>query len=114
MEDKITQQENRLGESTDGTKSTFFTIFFTTFGTVFIAELGDKTQIATMLLSAHSGQPFIVFIGAALALLLTSLIGVLIGTWITKVINPEKLEQIAGALMIALGIWLGLESLLYT
>ena len=47
----------------------FATVLLTTFTTVFLAELGDKTQLATLLLSAQSGQPWLVFGGAALALI---------------------------------------------
>ena len=59
----------------------FSTIFITTFTTIFIAELGDKTQIATLMLSAESSKPIIVFIGSSLALISSSLVGVLICKW---------------------------------
>ena len=52
----------------------FSSIFITTFTTIFIAELGDKTQIATLMLSAESGKPIIVFIGSSIALISLSLI----------------------------------------
>ena len=61
---------------------TFFSILITSFSTIFLAELADKTQIATLILSAQSGRPLIVFWGAALALISTSLLGVLVGRWI--------------------------------
>ena len=57
----------------------FGAVFLTTFTTVFLAELGDKTQLAALLLSAESGRPVIVFIGASLALISSSLVGVLLG-----------------------------------
>ena len=57
---------------------TFYITILTTFITVFIAELGDKTQVATLLLSADTGKPFIVFIAASLALIISSLIGVIL------------------------------------
>ena len=57
----------------------FYKTLATTFTAVFIAELGDKTQVATLLLSAESGNPLIVFIGGSLALILSSLFGVLLG-----------------------------------
>ena len=98
------------GQVDEDVKSGFVPLIVTTFGTVFIAELGDKTQLATLLLSAHSGKPLLVFLGAALALILTSLIGVLVGSWLSKVISPERFEQIAGSVMIGLGLWLGIES----
>ena len=59
----------------------FTAVMLSTFTTVFLAELGDKTQLATLLLSAQSGQPWLVFVGAALALACSSLVGVLVGRW---------------------------------
>ena len=85
----------------------FTTVLLTTFTTVFLAELGDKTQLATLLLSAQSGQPWLVFGGAALALICSSLVGVLVGRWLSTVMQPERLEQMAGVLMLGLGLWLG-------
>ena len=49
------------------TEGGFITIFLTSFTTIFIAELGDKTQLATLMLSAESGRPLIVFIGSSVA-----------------------------------------------
>ncbi len=88
----------------------FIKVFVTTFATVFLAELGDKTQIATLLLSAQSGKPYIVFAGAALALICSSLVGVLIGRWLAKTLPPERLEYMAGILMLTLGIWLAIQA----
>ena len=68
----------------DNIEKSFFSIFITTFTTIFIAELGDKTQIATLMLSAESGKPIIVFLGSSLALISSSLVGVLIGKWLSK------------------------------
>ena len=65
-------------------EKSFSTIFITTFTTIFIAELGDKTQIATLMLSAESGKPIIVFIGSSIALISSSLVGVLIGKWLSN------------------------------
>jgi Ca2+/H+ antiporter, TMEM165/GDT1 family len=81
-----------------------------TFVTVFLAELGDKTQIATLLLSAQSGRPWLVFAGAATALVATSLLGVLAGRWLARWLPPQRLELLAGGLMLILGVWLGLGS----
>lgn len=84
--------------------------FFTTFTTVFLAELGDKTQLAALLLSAQSGKPVVVFLGASLALISSSLVGVLLGRWLARVMAPQQLERLAGILMVALGLWLGRQA----
>ena len=89
----------------------FTTVLLSTFSTVFVAELGDKTQLATLLLSAQSGQPWLVFVGAALALICSSLVGVLVGRWLSTILRPERLEQMAGVLMVGLGVWLGIQAL---
>jgi len=85
-------------------------VFLTTFTTVFLAELGDKTQLAALLLSAESGRPVIVFIGASLALISSSLVGVVLGRWLSRVLPPQQLERLAGILMIGLGLWLGRQA----
>ncbi|WP_094510691.1 TMEM165/GDT1 family protein [Synechococcus sp. MW101C3] len=90
--------------------ASFVSILFTTFTTVFLAELGDKTQLAALLLSAQSGRPGVVFLGAALALICSSLVGVLLGRWLATVLPPQRLELIAGVLMVALGLWLGIQA----
>ena len=89
----------------------FTTVLVSTFTTVFLAELGDKTQLATLLLSAESEQPLLVFGGAALALICSSLVGVLVGRWLSSVLQPERLEQMAGLLKVGLGLWLGSQAL---
>lgn len=88
----------------------FGAVFFTTFTTVFLAELGDKTQLAALLLSAESGRPLLVFVGASLALISSSLVGVVLGRWLARVLPPQQLERLAGILMIALGLWLGRQA----
>jgi putative Ca2+/H+ antiporter (TMEM165/GDT1 family) len=75
-----------------------------TFVSIFLAELGDKTQLATMTLSAGSRSRLAVFIGASLALVLTSLIGVLTGDLVARVVSPVWLQRIAGAVFIVLGV----------
>ena len=87
-------------------------LFASTFTTVFLAELGDKTQLATLLLSAQSGRPLLVFVGAALALVSTSLVGVLLGQWLSRHVPPRQLERLAGGLMLILGAAIGGRALL--
>ncbi|WP_413684723.1 TMEM165/GDT1 family protein [Prochlorococcus sp. MIT 1011] len=93
-----------MNESKDGTN--FFSILITTFSTIFLAELGDKTQLATLLLSAQSGRPLIIFIGAALALISTSLLGVLIGRWIANNLPRQRFTVLSGIIMLSLGLYL--------
>ena len=92
-------------------EKSFLSIFITTFTTIFIAELGDKTQIATLMLSAESGKPIIVFLGSSLALISSSVVGVLIGKWISKKISPSKFNLFAGALMIIISVFLAYDTL---
>ncbi len=81
-------------------------IFATIFATVFLAELGDKTQLATLLFAAdHEVSKWTVFAGAALALVATSALGVLAGSLLNNVISPKQLQLLAGAGFIGIGIW---------
>ena len=91
-------------------EKSFLSIFITTFTTIFIAELGDKTQIATLMLSAESGMPIIVFIGSSLALISSSVVGVLIGKWLSEKISPSKFSLITGALMIVISLFLAFDT----
>ena len=84
----------------------FINILITSFSTIFLAELGDKTQLATLIISAQSGRPLIVFIGASLALISTSLLGVLIGRWIANNLPRQKFTVVSGIVMLSLGIYL--------
>jgi putative Ca2+/H+ antiporter (TMEM165/GDT1 family) len=88
-------------------------VFLSTATTVFLAELGDKTQLAALLLSAESGRPVVVFFGASLALISSSLVGVVLGRWLSTVMEPRQLERAAGVLMVALGLWLGRQAVVH-
>jgi putative Ca2+/H+ antiporter (TMEM165/GDT1 family) len=80
--------------------------FLTVFSTVFLAELGDKTQLATFLYAADSAHSKLtVFLGAASALVVTSAIGVAMGGLIAQYVNPRMLSWLAGTGFIAIGIW---------
>ena len=104
MSQPNSNSEIEENESKDVT--TFFSILITTFTTIFLAELGDKTQLATLMLSAQSGRPLIIFIGAALALISTSLLGVLIGRWIAKNLPRQRFTVLSGIIMLSLGLYL--------
>lgn len=79
-------------------------IFFTVFISVFIAELGDKTQLATMLFAADKEvSKLTVFFGASAALIVASAIGVLAGSLLSETINEKTLHYIAGFGFIIIG-----------
>jgi len=102
----------KIKSSDQKDSATFFSILITSFTTIFLAELGDKTQLATLMLSAQSGRPLIIFTGAALALIFTSLLGVLIGQWIANNLPRQKFTVISGIIMLSLGIYLVSQSCL--
>lgn len=73
-------------------------LLFLSFGTIFLSELGDKSQLATLSLSGSSAAPRFVFIGSASALLLASLIGVVLGDSISVLLPTKLLKAIAAGL----------------
>jgi uncharacterized membrane protein len=80
-------------------------IFFLTFGSIFLAELGDKTQLATISFTADNVKyKWIVFISASLALILTSFLGVFFGHLLTKFVSQKIIRICAGILFIIIGI----------
>jgi Ca2+/H+ antiporter, TMEM165/GDT1 family len=87
-------------------KSNVWSTFFSTFLTIFLAEMGDKTQLATLLLSAQSQSPWVVFLGAGTALIATSLVGVLLGRYLAKVLSPKTLDIAAGMLLMVVAVLL--------
>jgi len=81
-------------------------LFATVFATVFLAELGDKTQVATLLYAADKQAPrLMVFLASASALVVASGIAVLAGSWISVHVNPRTLSWVAGAGFILVGVW---------
>ena len=80
--------------------------FFTVFLTIFVAEVGDKTQLATLLFAAdEKTNKWIVFGGAALALIVAAAIGVLVGAQLERFVSERTLKIVAGVGFIAIGIW---------
>ncbi|MBM3359516.1 MAG: TMEM165/GDT1 family protein [Betaproteobacteria bacterium] len=76
------------------------------FGSVFLAELGDKTQLATFLFASNKdASPLVVFLGASLALIAASALAVLAGGLVSRFVDPKLLSYGAGALFIAVGVW---------
>jgi putative Ca2+/H+ antiporter (TMEM165/GDT1 family) len=81
-------------------------IFFTVFFTVFVAEIGDKTQLATMLFAADAKtSKWVIFIAASVALTLAAGIGVLVGAQLERFISARALRLVAGIGFIAIGLW---------
>jgi len=81
-------------------------VFATVFGTVFLAELGDKTQLATVVFASKSTVSlWTIFVAAAAALVLTSAIGVAAGAAIARYVDPKYLSYAAGIGFIAIGAW---------
>lgn len=83
-----------------------FKVMLTTFAMIFLAELGDKTQLATFAFSADSKSRFSVFLGSSVALVLTSLLAVLFGALAGKLIPANTIKIGAGVLFILLGGWM--------
>ena len=80
------------------------TLLFTTFVTVFLAEMGDKTQLTTITLSSTTNKPLAVFIGSSIALILATLLGALAGGSIANLIPDFILKLISGIVFLFLGI----------
>lgn len=78
-------------------------VLLTTFGMIFLAEMGDKTQLAAITMAAQTRQPFAVFLGASLALTAVSLIGVAAGSVLSNYLNPEYLHKAAAVAFILIG-----------
>ncbi|MGH2899945.1 MAG: TMEM165/GDT1 family protein [Solirubrobacteraceae bacterium] len=81
-------------------------LFATVFATVFVAELGDKTQLATLLYASKAENPKLtIFAAAAAALVLAAAIGVAAGSLVAQYVSPKVLSWIAGTGFIAIGVW---------
>jgi len=82
-------------------------LFATVFGTIFVAEIGDKTQLATLLYASDASHPKLtVFAASAAALVLTSALGVLGGSVVAEYVNPRAVRWLAGLGFIAVGAWI--------
>lgn len=81
-------------------------LFFTVAVTIFIAEIADKTQLATVLFAADANSSrLVVFAGAALALTLASALAVFAGSLISGLVDETSMSRIAGVLFILIGVW---------
>ena len=80
-------------------------LFWTTFVTVFLAELGDKTQLAAMTATARSGALLTVFLAASAALVCATAIGVALGGMLFRLVPEQAIRYTAGAAFIVVGVW---------
>jgi putative Ca2+/H+ antiporter (TMEM165/GDT1 family) len=80
-------------------------IMLTTFVMVFLAELGDKTQLATFCLSADCDSNVSVFLGSAVALVLSALIAVLLGATVSRWVPAVYIKLAAGSFFVLVGVW---------
>ncbi|RLF39893.1 MAG: hypothetical protein DRN21_02995 [Thermoplasmata archaeon] len=85
-------------------------VMFTTFGMIFLAELGDKTQLATFCFAAESQSRLAVFLGSAAALVLTSFLAVICGSFVCRLIPANYIRIGAGTLFVVMGLWMLLVS----
>jgi Ca2+/H+ antiporter, TMEM165/GDT1 family len=79
-------------------------VLLTTFGIIFLAEMGDKTQLAAMTMSAQTKKPWAVFIGASIALAAVSAIGVLVGGVVGEYVPLEWVKRVAAVAFIVVGV----------
>lgn len=81
-------------------------LFATVFATIFVAELGDKTQLATLFYAAGAQNPKLtVFLGSASALVVTSALGVVAGSFISQHVSAKLLSWVVGLGFVAIGVW---------
>jgi len=84
-------------------------VFLTTFGVIFLAEMGDKTQLAAMTMSAQTKKPWMVLLGASLALVAVSAIGVVVGGVVADYVPLVWIKRVAAVSFILIGILILLD-----
>jgi putative Ca2+/H+ antiporter (TMEM165/GDT1 family) len=78
-------------------------VFWVTFGTIFLAEMGDKTQLAALTMTAETQAPLAVLVGACAALCLATVLGVALGDLLANVIPPALMKKVAGLAFLVIG-----------
>lgn len=86
-------------------------VLLSTFALLFVAELGDKTQLAVINMTAKHKAPLPVFIGAVLALSLVTAMGVLLGEGLTRLVPTHVLQKVAAVLFVGMGVLMWFEVL---
>jgi putative Ca2+/H+ antiporter (TMEM165/GDT1 family) len=79
-------------------------VLLTTFGVIFLAEMGDKTQLAAMTMAAQTKKPWAVFLGASLALAAVSALGVIVGGTLGNYVPLEWVKRVAAVAFIVIGV----------
>jgi putative Ca2+/H+ antiporter (TMEM165/GDT1 family) len=85
-------------------------IFTSTFVMIFLAELGDKTQLGTFAFASEARSPLSVFLGASLALVVTSFIAVVLGQVVGRLIPEKVVKLVAGLAFLGFGVWTVVEA----
>jgi putative Ca2+/H+ antiporter (TMEM165/GDT1 family) len=92
-----------------GAKAMDWRVLLATFGTIFLAEMGDKTQLAAMTMAAQTKRPWTVFAGASLALICVSAVGVLVGGTLGHYLPLEWIKRVAAVAFIVIGVLMLLD-----
>jgi putative Ca2+/H+ antiporter (TMEM165/GDT1 family) len=100
------RHESTRGSSIGGMMAMDLKTLFTTFGMVFLAELGDKTQLATFAFATEGKSRLAVFLGSAGALVLASFLAVILGSTVSRVLPASYIRIAAATLFILLGSWM--------
>jgi len=79
-------------------------VFLTTFGIMFLAEIGDKTQLAVISCVSRFRSPWVVFAGATLALVLATAVGTLVGSFLPSLIGEKAIRFVSGGLFVLFGV----------
>ena len=83
-----------------------WSIFSATFVTIFLAEIGDKTQFAAMAAASQTKSTTSVLLGTVMALAIAGSLGVVAGSLLGKFINPEKMRYVSGTAFVIMGLWI--------
>jgi putative Ca2+/H+ antiporter (TMEM165/GDT1 family) len=102
----VNEGNSPINEKVSKKSESVFVTFGTTFITIFLAEIGDKTQLSTLLMSAQSHNPWVVFLGSATALITTSFLGVVLGSWISTKLSPKTVEKSGGVMLLLISAML--------
>lgn len=81
-------------------------VFFSTFGLIFVAEMGDKTQFAALAASAGTKSTLSVLLAVIFALSLAGALGVLAGKFLGETLNPQYIKWASGSLFVGMGLWI--------